>query len=184
MKMIHPEIQASGEVVNLDAFRQVYAPRGWLLMDEATEFANVHLGRFVRDATAETAVAGGLTKDEARALIATKGGDYPEADATEAEVLETYLGMFGARRPRPAPATESPTGVPIKLYDPAEHPVNESSDGSDKGVLAYLESVDTDEQLRVIEAEEKGKDRPSITGWTPPDPDASNESAQAEGTEN
>jgi len=166
MKMVHPEIQAAGEVASLDAFRQIYAPRGWQLMDESTEFANDQLGRFVRDASKTNAEEGGLTKDEARALIATKGGDYPDADATDSDVLDGYLGMFGTRRPRPAAATESPAGVPIKLYDPSEHTVDE--------VTTYLATADTDEQLRVIEAEEGGKNRVTITGWTPPDPDETN----------
>lgn len=166
MKMVHPEVEAAGEVANLDGFRQIYAPRGWALMDEATEFANTQLGRFVRDATKPNAEEGGLTKDEARALIATKGGDYPDADATDADVLDGYLGMFGARRPRPAAVTESPAGVPLRLFDPSEKNVDE--------VTAYLATVGTDEQLRVIEAEEGGKNRVTITGWTPPDPDETN----------
>lgn len=158
MKMTHPDIEAAGEVLNRDQFNTVYAPRGWSLMDEPTAFANEQLGRFVRDSAAGES-KGGLTKDEARGLIAVRGGEYPVAEASEGDVLTAYHETFGDRPPRAAAATESPTGVPVALYNPADHTVDE--------VTAYLTSATEDEQLRVIEAEEQGKDRKTITGWTP-----------------
>lgn len=161
MKMTHPQIEAAGEVLDRDQFNQVYAPRGWTLMDEPTQFANDQLGRFVRDSKAGEG-KGGLSKDEARGLIAVRGGDYPEADASEADVLAAYHDSFGDRPARPAPATESPTGVPLKLYNPVEHNVDE--------VVAYLETADEDERERVIAAEgQASKPRVTITGWTPSD---------------
>lgn len=165
MKMVHPEIEAVGEVLNKEQFNLVWAPRGWTLLDEATSYANDNLGRFVRSADE-------LTKDEARALIAVKGGEYPDADASEDEVKALYSDQFGPHPARPAPATESATGVPIKLYDPSEHPVNASADGSDQGVLAYLESADDDERQRVLELEEAGQGRTTILNWSPPDTDS------------
>lgn len=177
MKMTHPEIEAAGEVLDRNQFNQIYAPRGWQLMDEATEFANAQLGRFIRDSTAGEST-GGLTKDEARGLIAVRGGEYPESDASETEVLAAYHETFGERPARPAAATESSTGVPISLYDPKDHPVNPSSDGSDQGVLAYLENADDDERQRVLELEEAGtQKRATILNWTPP---ATEDSAEAD----
>lgn len=170
MKMTHPEIEAAGEVLNRDQFNMVYAPRGWQLMDEPTEFANAQLGRFVRDSKAGEG-EGGLTKDEARALVAWRGGEYPDADASESDVLEAYHETFGDKRPRPAPATESPTGVPLKLYDPSEHNVGE--------VVAYLESADEDERERVQDVEAQNKNRKSVVEWAPAD-----ESAEADPNEN
>jgi hypothetical protein len=155
--MSHPEIEAAGEVVDLSAFRQVYAPRGWQLMDPATEFANNQLGRFVRSAD-------DLTKNEARALIATNGGDYPDEEATTNEVLASYRGMFGDKAPRPAVATESPTGVPIELYDPSAHTAAE--------VTEHLQAADEDERFRVLQAEESGKNRKTVTEWVPVDDSA------------
>lgn len=165
--MMHPDIESSAQVADLDAFRQVYAPRGWVLMDEATEFANLNLGRFVRSPE-------DLTKDEARALVATRGGDYPPEDATGDEAREAYTATFGDRRPAPAPVTESPTGIPLKPYDPSEHNVDE--------VVAHLAEVDEDEQVRIMTAEEAGKNRVTITGWEPPA--SADESAPAESEEN
>jgi len=170
VKMTHPEIEAAGEVLTRDQYNQVYAPRGWALMDEPTEFANDQLGRFIRDSKAGEG-KGGLTKDEARGLIAVRGGEYPDDDASEADVLSAYHDTFGDRPPAPAPATESPTGVPIKLYDPSEHTVDE--------VTAYLELADENEQVRVIDAEKANKNRVTITGWTP-----TNESADDAAEEN
>lgn len=162
MKMVHPEIEAVAEV-SKEQFNTVYAPRGWALLDPPTSYANDMLGRFVRDVDS-------LTKDEARGLIAQGGGDYPDADANEAEVKEIFSTMFASEL-RPVPATESPTGVPIKLYDPAEHPVHASSDGSDAGVLAYLEQADDNERQRVLELEEARGDQARVTvlNWSPPD---------------
>jgi hypothetical protein len=160
VKMTHPDIEAAGEVLNRDQFNQVYAPRGWSLMDEPTEFANDQLGRFVRDSKAGEG-EGGLTKDEARGLIAFRGGEYPESDADEGAVLSAYHETFGVRRPVPSTPTESPAGVPLQLYDPSAHTVDE--------VVAYLEAADENEQLRVIVAEEQGKNRVTVTGWKPVD---------------
>jgi hypothetical protein len=157
MKMVHPEIQAVADVLDRMQFNSVYAPRGWELLDSAAEYANNNLGRFVRSAD-------DLSKDEARALIASRGGDYPDATATEAEVRETYADMFADRAPVATPNVQSATGIPIKLYDPSEHYV----DGED-GVLAYLEGATEDERLRVMELEESGKNRKSIVEWTPTD---------------
>lgn len=167
MKMSHPEIEAAGDVRDREQFNMVYAPRGWVLMDEPTEYANGQLGRFIRDANAGEG-AGGLTKDEARALIAARGGDYPEENATGAEVLDAYLSSFGPRPPRPAAATESPAGIPVKLYDPSDYNVDE--------VVTYLESADEGERERVQDAEAKGKNRVTITGWAP----ATDDSATAD----
>lgn len=167
MKMTHPDIEAPGEVLDRDQFNQIYAPRGWSLMDEPTAYANEQLGRFVRNSQAGEG-KGGLTVDEARGLIAVRGGDYPESSASEADVLAAYHDSFGARPVSPAPATESATGVPIKLYDPSEHPVNPKDDGSDQGVLAYLENADDNERQRVLELEEAGQGRKTILDWTPP----------------
>ena len=164
MKMSHPEIEAAGEVLSRDQFNQIYAPRGWSLMDEPTSYANEQLGRFVRDASSGEG-KGGLTLDEARGLIAVRGGEYPDADASEDAVLAAYQETFGVRPPTPAPATETATGVPIQLYDPSAHTVDE--------VVAYLEASDEDEQLRVIGAEEQGKNRVTITNWSPPQPEDS-----------
>lgn len=156
MKMVHPDIQAVGTVLDRVQFNTVYAPRGWELMDPSAEYANDNLGRFVRSSDE-------LTKDEARALIASRGGDYPGADATEAEVRATYAEMFGTRAPVAAPETQSATGIPIQLYDPSEHTVLE--------VVEYLEAADENEQLRVLEAEESesGKQRKTIIEWSPTD---------------
>lgn len=167
MKMIHPEIDAPGEVLDRAQFMAIYAPRGWQLMDQATEYANDQLGRFVRDSTAGEG-KGGLTLDEARSLLAVRGGDYPDEGASEAEVLAAYHESFG-NRPRIAPATESRAGVPIKLYDPSEHPVNPNSDGTDQGVLAYLENADDAERQRVLDLEEAGQARVTVLNWSPPD---------------
>jgi hypothetical protein len=175
--MTHPEIEAAGEVLNREQFNQVYAPRGWVLMDEATEFANTQLGRFVRDTSAGES-KGGLTKDEARGLIAVRGGEYPDSDASGAEVLASYHETFEGRPPVAASVTESPVGVPIALYDPKDHPVNPSSDGSDQGVLAYLENADDDERQRVLELEEAGQARTTVLNWSPPATD----SAEADNT--
>lgn len=158
MKMTHPDIEAAGEVLDRDQFNKIYAPRGWSLMNEATEYANIQLGRFVRDSKAGES-NGGLTKDEARGLVAYRGGEYPEADASETEVLAAYHETFGERPARSAAATESSTGVPLVLYDPGAHSVDE--------VVAYLEAADEDEQVRVQDAEATGKNRVTITGWTP-----------------
>ena len=163
MKMTHPDIEAAGEVLNREQFNTVYAPRGWSLMDEATAFANDQLGRFVRDSAAGEG-EGGLTKDEARALITVRGGEYPDADAKEADVLAAYHETFGARPPVAAPATESAAGVPIKLYDPSEHTADE--------VVAYLESADEGERERVQDAEAQGKNRKTIAEWSPADDSA------------
>jgi hypothetical protein len=168
MKMIHPDIEAAADVLSRQAFNQIWAPRGWVLLDPAAEFANDQLGRFVRS-TAD------LTVDETRALIATKGGDYPEADATGPEVLSTFEDLFSGGTPRPSAPTESATGVPLKLYDPADHNVDE--------VTAYLAAANEDEQLRVLGSEESGKNRVTITSWTPTEAD-SDEAAPAAGQEN
>jgi hypothetical protein len=156
LSMIHPDIEAPAEALDKATFNLLWAPRGWKLMDEPLAFANRSLGRFIRSLDS-------LHKDEIRALVSAHNGEYPDEDATGAEVLETYLATFGARPAAPAPATESPAGVVLKLYDPSEHNVDE--------VVVYLEGVDEDEQLRVLEAEEKGKNRVTITQWTPAAPD-------------
>lgn len=172
MKMTHPEIEAAGEVLSREQYNMVYAPRGWKLMDEPTEFANAQLGRFVRDSSAGEG-DGGLTKDEARALVAWRGGEYPEADASETEVLAAYHETFGERRPKPAPATESPTGVPIQLYDPSAHNADE--------VVAYLAAATEDEQERVQDAEAAGKKRKSVLEWAPADESAEADTENQEG---
>lgn len=173
MKMTHPEIEAAGEVLNRDQFNTVYAPRGWSLMDEPTEFANTNLGRFVRDSSAGEG-AGGLTKDEARALVAWRGGEYPDSDASETDVLAAYHETFGERRPKAAVATESPTGVPLVLFDPSTHNVDE--------VVAYLETATDDERERVQDAEAKSnKPRVTITGWKPADESAEADTENQEG---
>lgn len=155
LKMIHPEIEAAGEVLDRDQFNAIYAPRGWVLMDEPAAYANEQLGRFVRSPE-------DLTNDEARALIAVRGGEYPDEKATSDEVQELYLKSFEA--PAPAqPVTESPTGVPLKPYDPGEYNVQD--------VIEHLGTADENEQLRILQAEEQGKNRVTITGWTPPSPD-------------
>lgn len=161
MKMVHPDIEGPGDVLDRAQFNQIYAPRGWELMDPAAEYANDQLGRFVRS-TDE------LTKDEARALIAARGGDYPAADADEAEVKNTYAEMFAGPQPRPAPATESAAGIPVKPYDPADHPVH-PNDSGDQGVLRYLEQAGEDERQRVLELEATGQKRTTVLNWTPPD---------------
>lgn len=152
LSMIHPDIEAPAEALDKATFNMLWAPRGWQLMDEPLAFANRSLGRFVRSLDT-------LHKDEIRALVSAHNGEYPDEDATGAEVLEVYLATFGARPAAPAPATESPAGVVLKLYDPSEHNVDE--------VVAYLEGAGEDEQLRVLEAEEQGKNRVTITSWSP-----------------
>lgn len=153
LKMTHPEIEAVGEVLNEEQFSALYAPRGWTLMDVPTSYANDQLGRFVRDSD-------DLSKDEARALIAAYGGDYPDAKASEGTVKESYLQMFTDGPAQPAVSPESPTGVVVAPYDPAEYGVQEVTD--------YLATVDADEQSRIIDAETAGKNRVTITGWAPP----------------
>lgn len=170
LKMVHPEIEAYGEVLDRQAFYTLWAPRGWELLPPALDYANTQLGRFVR--TAED-----LTLDEMRGLIAAKdSAAYPEPDATGAEVLEIYQGLFGDRPLRPAPPTETASGIPIKLYDPSEHTVDE--------VTAHLATVDEDEQLRILQAEEAGKNRVTITNWSPAPPDDGTDAAPAAGQEN
>lgn len=163
MKMQHPEIKAAADVLSREQFNTIYAARGWVLMTPDVEYANDQLGRFV-------ATSDDLTKDEARALIASRGGEYPDADATEADVKASYAEMFVAPAPRPSPETATAAGIPIKLYDPAEHPVNASADGKDLGVLAYLGSATDDERQRVLELEEARGDqaRTTVLNWSPP----------------
>lgn len=155
LKMTHPEIEAAGEVLDREQFNAIYAPRGWTLMDEPAAYANQQLGRFVRSPEE-------LTNDEARALIAVRGGEYPDEKAPSDEVQALYLKSFETPAPA-APVTESPTGVPLSLYDPSEHNVQD--------VLAHLSTADENEQLRILQAEELGKNRVTITSWTPPSPD-------------
>ena len=164
LKMVHPEIEAVGEALDRDQFNTVYAPRGWELMDPGTSYANEHLGRFVRSAD-------DLTKDEARALLAHRGEDYPDADASEDEVRERYAAMWVEGEPVAAPATESATGVPLKPFDPSEH-------NADK-VIQHLESSDDPERARVIAAEADGKQRKTVLEWAAPAPEQSDESATA-----
>jgi hypothetical protein len=168
VKMIHPEIEAAADVISREQFMAVYAPRGWELADPATEFANDRLGRFVRSPD-------DLTLNEARALIATNGGDYPDGDATEKQVLATYKDMFGDRPLAPVAATETAAGVPIELYDPSAYNVDE--------VIAHLAEVDETEQIRILEAEEAGKNRVTITGWTPAPAESADQSTPVEDEE-
>lgn len=158
MKMTHPEIEAVGEVLDREQFNAIYAPRGWTLVDEATSYANDQLGRFVRSAD-------DLTKDEARALIATRGGDYPDAKASEDTVRSAYVEMFAEGPAQPATPTETAAGVPIDLYDPSSYTVQE--------VIDHLATAEGDEQRRIIDAEKQGKNRVTITGWAPPSSDDS-----------
>lgn len=170
LMMVHPAIEAPGQVVDRQTFLTIWAPRGWELASPAVEFANTELGRFVRS-TDE------LTVDEARGLIARKDSSaYPDADATGAQVQEIYNGLFSDRPLRPSPATETASGIPIKLYDPSEHNVDE--------VTEYLAGADEDEQLRVLQAEEGGKNRVTITSWTPAPPADSAEAGTPAGQEN
>jgi hypothetical protein len=153
LMMVHPEIEAPGWVIDKQTFRTIWAPRGWELASPAVEFANSELGHFVRS-TDE------LTLDETRGLIARKDSSaYPDADATGAKVQEIYNSLFSDQPLRPSPATETPSGVPIKLYDPAEKNVDE--------VKAHLATVDEAEQERILAAEKAGKNRVTITSWTP-----------------
>lgn len=161
LPMIHPDIEAPAEALDKATYQQVWAPRGWLLMDEPTAYANQALGKFVR--TPEN-----LTKDEARALVAARGGDYPDEDATGADAVAAYLATFGARPAAPTPVVQSPAGIALKPYDPGEHPVN-PNDSGDRGVLAYLDEADDDERQRVLEMEEAGQGRVTILNWSPPD---------------
>jgi hypothetical protein len=155
LKMTHPQIEAVGEVVDLEQFNVLYAPRGWELLDAPAAYANEQLGRFVRSPE-------DLTNDEARALIAVRGGEYPDEKASGEEVTALYLKSFETPA-QAAPVTESPTGVPLKAYDPADYNVQD--------VIDHLGTVEEDEQLRILQAEEQGKNRVTITGWTPPSPD-------------
>lgn len=155
LKMVHPEIEAAAQVLDREQFNAIYAPRGWVLMDEPAAYANDQLGRFVRSSE-------DLTNDEARALIAVRGGEYPDEKASSDEVQALYLKSFEVQS-QAAPATESATGVPLKLYDPSEYNVQD--------VLDHLGTADENEQLRILQAEEQGKNRVTITGWTPPSPD-------------
>lgn len=161
LKMVHPEINASGQVVDKDVFNQIWAPRGWRLMDPATAYANDALGKFVRSADH-------LDKDEARALVATRGGEYPDENATGAVAIEAYKATFDGMVPAPATTAETAAGVQVKLYDPSQHPVDANDDG-DEGVLAYLDSADDDERVRVLSLEEAGKGRVTILNWSPAD---------------
>lgn len=156
LKMTHPEIEAPGQVLDKATYNTVYAPRGWVLMDEPTAFANDQLGRFVR-------TTDDLDKDEARALIAYRGGDYPDENATGEDARTAYVASFSDRPAVAGPATESPMGVVLKPYDPSAHTVDE--------VTTYLATADEDEQLRVLGAEEAGKNRVTITSWSPPAPE-------------
>ena len=160
MKITHPEIEAYAEVTN-DQFVMVYAPRGWQKMDEDASYANDQLGRFVRSSD-------DLTKDEARALIAQRpNGEYPDEKASREDAIKAFRDSFADGPPVPTPPTETPAGIPIKAYDPSEYGYQE--------VLDHLATVDEAEQLRIMQAEEAGKGRVTITNWTPPAP--SDESA-------
>lgn len=158
LKMVHPEIEAAGEALDLEQFHAVHAPRGWELMDPATAYANEQLARFVRSSD-------DLTKDEARALIAHRGGEYPDSKASEDEVRKTYADLFKDGEPVAVASSESPTGVPLKPFDPSEY-------NADK-VIAHLEKSDETERARVIAAEgaDGGKQRKSVLEWTAPEPD-------------
>lgn len=156
LPMIHPAIDAPAEALDKATFNQIWAPRGWLLLDEPTAYANQALGKFVRSID-------DLDKDEARALVSARGGDYPDENATGAEAREAYLATFGDRPAAAAPVTESAAGIVLTLYDPSAYNVDE--------VVAYLSEAGEDEQLRVLEAEEKGKNRVTITQWTPASPE-------------
>lgn len=155
LKMIHPDIEAVGQVLDRDQFNAIYAPRGWSLMDEPASYANDQLGRFVR--TPED-----LTNDEARALIAVRGGEYPDAKASSEDVQALYLQSFEVAA-QEAPVTETPTGIPLTPYDPSEYTVQD--------VVDHLGTVDEAEQLRILQAEEQGKNRVTITNWVPPSSD-------------
>jgi hypothetical protein len=157
LKMTHPEIEAVGQVLDREQFNTLYAPRGWTLLDEPASYANDQLGRFVRSVD-------DLTNDEARALIAVRGGDYPDEKASGTEVQELYVQSFEPVA-QETPVTESPTGVPLKLYDPADYTAQE--------VLDHLGTVDEAEAARILAAEAApgAKNRVTIANWTPPSSD-------------
>lgn len=156
LKMVHPEIEAVGQTLDREQFNAVYAPRGWQLMDEPSAYANDTLGRFVRSAE-------DLTLDEARALISARGGEYPEAKATNAEVQKLYVDSFSADPLQPVAPVETPAGIPISQYNPGDYNAAE--------VIAHLEGVDEAEQARIIEVEKADKNRKTIVGWEPPAPE-------------
>lgn len=157
LKMVHPDIEAAGQVIDREQFNTIWAPRGWVLMDESASYANDQLGRFVRSPE-------DLTNDEARALIAVRGGEYPDEKASSDEVQALYLRSF-EEPVQSTPVTESPTGVPLELYDPADHNVQD--------VLDHLGTVDEIEQARILAAEAApgAKNRVTIASWVPPSSD-------------
>jgi hypothetical protein len=154
--MVHPEVEATGQVNDVAAFHMVYAPRGWRLLDPPTQFANDILEKFVRHLD-------DLDKDELRSLISTRGGEYPLEDDSIEDIRGMYLATFADPADTPVPTTaETSTGTVVPLFNPADHTVLE--------VREQLEQASDEEQMRILAAEEAGQARKGILEWTPANP--------------
>jgi hypothetical protein len=90
LQMIHPDpdIAGTAEIVNIDQYRQIYAPRGWVLLGPAETFAAQALGK-------QVASVEDLTVDELRAVIALRrNAEYPQASAKKPAVLKALQDSF------------------------------------------------------------------------------------------
>lgn len=86
-KIYHPEVETLGEVVDLDAYRQVWAPRGWELLGQLEGEASTVLGRAIRKLD-------DVKVDEYPFLIAARGLDPLPKGAKKAEYEKAFSASF------------------------------------------------------------------------------------------
>lgn len=110
LKMIHPDpdIAGTAEIANVDQYRQIYAPRGWVLLGPAENFAAEALGKQVGNVE-------DLTVDELRAVIALRrNAEYPQASAKKPAVLKALQDSFADEVAAQEAAINSGTSAPAE----------------------------------------------------------------------
>lgn len=143
LKMYHPELNQVGDTTQ-EAFDNVYQFRGWEMLGPDEARASELVGRPV-------AKLDDLTNSEIRLVIADAGLVQPPQAATKDELL----AALSITAPETTPAPEDEGGP----FDPVDHTAED--------VIAHLESANAGEVDRVVELEKSGKNRKTITGWTP-----------------